>query len=115
MDPGQCGTTCVPNDPAMCAGQQRQYELARQRITAEYDVRCTQNADCGGFLVSTPCARYCEVAPKPSQAAMMREVAAIDDSCSACPLPAPAAPTEDTGCDFNTCWKNHCISGGEPL
>ncbi len=106
MAPGQCCSTCVPNDAALCATQQQAYADQSVPITMEYAVECKKDADCASALVNTPCAQSCVAALTDSAPAFAADLSAL--SCPACPLQPPVSLRPGGHCGPAMCLKGLC-------
>lgn len=109
MAPGQCCSTCVPNDAALCTAQQQTYAEQREPVAEQYLAQCKKDADCASALVNTPCEQGCVAALAASTPAFVADLSAL--ACPACPLQPPVSIRPTGHCASATCLKGLCIVG----
>lgn len=109
MAAGQCCSTCVPNDAALCTSQQLTYADQRAAILQQYVAACKKDTDCASALVNTPCAQSCVAALTDSAPALAADLSAV--TCTACPLQPPVSVRPDGHCAPATCLNGLCMVG----
>ncbi|MEP7053197.1 MAG: hypothetical protein ABJB12_22725 [Pseudomonadota bacterium] len=109
LAPGQCCSSCVPNDPALCASQQQAYVEQRQPIVDQYVALCTEDADCSSALLNTPCEQTCVATLRESAPAFVADLAAL--ACPGCPLQPPVSLRPGGQCPPATCLNGLCMLG----
>ena len=109
MAAGQCCSTCVANDAALCASQQQLYAAQREPIVEQYIAACKKDADCASAFINTPCEQSCIAALTVSASALAADLTAL--TCPACPLQPPVSVRPEGHCAPATCLKGLCIVG----
>ena len=109
MAPGQCCSTCVPDDAVACAAQLQAYIEQRQPIYDQYVAPCKKDADCASALLNTSCEQSCVAAVTDSVPDLVADLAAL--TCPACPLQPPVSVRPRGQCAPASCVKGLCVVG----